>query len=114
MKTINLASISLVIALISLWSCQKNGNNTGPYAAIKAKFGTKIDPTNLANYANQTKPTYIIKDNTAGNTISNPKATLGRVLFYDKQLSINNTISCGSCHIQKFAFGDTAVAVWGY
>ncbi|NBY24140.1 MAG: cytochrome-c peroxidase, partial [Chitinophagaceae bacterium] len=34
-------------------------------------------------------------------------------LFYDKQLSINNTVSCGSCHIQKFAFGDTALASLG-
>jgi cytochrome c peroxidase len=31
---------------------------------------------------------------------------LGRVLFYDKSLSANNSISCGSCHKQQFAFGD--------
>ncbi|MBK8494897.1 MAG: hypothetical protein IPL50_07625 [Chitinophagaceae bacterium] len=35
-----------------------------PYAAIKATFGTKIDPNNLSNYANQGKPAYINKDNT--------------------------------------------------
>lgn len=33
-------------------------------------------------------------------------ATLGRVLFYDNQLSINNSISCASCHKQAIAFGD--------
>jgi cytochrome c peroxidase len=33
-------------------------------------------------------------------------ATLGRVLFYDKQLSLNSNISCGSCHIQEKAFCD--------
>lgn len=33
-------------------------------------------------------------------------ATLGRVLFYDKQLSINNSISCASCHKQSIAFAD--------
>lgn len=38
---------------------------------------------------------------------------MGRVLFYDKNLSVNNTISCGSCHIQEFAFGDTALASKG-
>jgi cytochrome c peroxidase len=32
--------------------------------------------------------------------------TLGRVLFYDKNLSLNNGISCGSCHKQEFGFGD--------
>lgn len=94
-------------------ACQKKDTTTDSYTAIKATFGTKIDPSNLANYNNQTKPAYILKDNTAGNTITNAKATLGRVLFYDKQLSINNTFSCGSCHIQKFAFSDTAIASLG-
>lgn len=32
--------------------------------------------------------------------------TLGRVLFYDKSLSINNAIACGSCHKQALAFAD--------
>lgn len=31
---------------------------------------------------------------------------LGRVLFYDKQLSVNNGVSCGSCHKQALAFSD--------
>jgi cytochrome c peroxidase len=38
---------------------------------------------------------------------------LGRVLFYDVNLSIDNTISCAHCHKQQFAFGDTAVASSG-
>lgn len=33
-------------------------------------------------------------------------ATLGRVLFYDKKLSLNNTISCASCHHQDKGFAD--------
>jgi cytochrome c peroxidase len=33
-------------------------------------------------------------------------ATLGRVLFYDKNLSANNTVSCSSCHKQSRAFAD--------
>ncbi|NOU39589.1 MAG: hypothetical protein HOO89_12820, partial [Ferruginibacter sp.] len=31
---------------------------------------------------------------------------LGRYLFYDRRLSINNTKSCGTCHNQQFAFTD--------
>ncbi len=31
---------------------------------------------------------------------------LGRVLFYDKQLSADNSVSCGSCHKQEFGFAD--------
>lgn len=33
-------------------------------------------------------------------------ATLGRVLFYERALSINNSVSCGSCHQQSKAFTD--------
>jgi cytochrome c peroxidase len=34
-------------------------------------------------------------------------ATLGRVLFYDKNLSKDRKISCASCHDQKLAFADS-------
>lgn len=42
------------------------------------------------------------------NSIQNisPKATLGRVLFYDKHLSADKTVSCASCHDQAKAFSD--------
>ncbi|MEP6796343.1 MAG: cytochrome c peroxidase [Saprospiraceae bacterium] len=33
-------------------------------------------------------------------------ATLGRVLFYDKNLSSDNSVSCGSCHQQHLGFAD--------
>lgn len=46
------------------------------------------------------KPTY----NLDNNPISKAKFELGRKLFYDPILSSNNTISCGSCHIQTSAF----------
>lgn len=36
----------------------------------------------------------------------NDQATLGRVLFYDGQLSKNNATACASCHQQKKAFAD--------
>jgi cytochrome c peroxidase len=34
------------------------------------------------------------------------QAALGRYLFYDSNLSVDSTISCGSCHYQQAAFGD--------
>jgi len=37
----------------------------------------------------------------------NRLATLGRVLFYEKQLSQNGTISCASCHKQSEGFSDS-------
>lgn len=40
--------------------------------------------------------------------------TLGRVLFYDKRLSENRTVSCASCHHQKVAFADTTALSLGF
>jgi cytochrome c peroxidase len=40
------------------------------------------------------------------NLPSEQKIKLGRYLFYDTRLSINNTKSCGSCHDPKFSFTD--------
>lgn len=46
-------------------------------------------------------------DNTPrDNQVTNAGATLGRVLFYDTRLSANNTVACGSCHLQKNSFVD--------
>lgn len=73
-----------------------------------------IDLNNLFNYANQDIPNYINDDNTPNNNqINDRRATLGRVLFYDKNLSANNTVACASCHQQEFAFGDTATVSLG-
>ncbi len=52
--------------------------------------------------------TAIATDNTpANNPVTNAGATLGRVLFYDKRLSINDTVSCASCHDQAIGFSDS-------
>ena len=73
-----------------------------------------LDLNNPFNYESQTIPPYIQDDNTPpNNAITDEGATLGRVLFYDKNLSVDNTISCSSCHQQEFAFGDTATVSTG-
>lgn len=54
-------------------------------------------------------PSPLALDNTpADNPVTNAGATLGRVLFYDKRLSVNDTVSCGSCHRQATGFADPA------
>ncbi|WP_421765206.1 cytochrome-c peroxidase [Ekhidna sp.] len=78
--------------------------------AILSQFSGTINLKDLPNYENQEMPAYIRKDNTSSNPITNEGAVLGRVLFYDKNLSVNNTISCSSCHQQALAFGDDAIA----
>lgn len=83
-------------------------------ACAASSAAETIDLDNLPNYANQAKPAYITKDNTtAGNAITNRGATLGRVLFYDKKLSITNSVSCASCHQQSKGFADSATASTG-
>ena len=102
--------IGAALLLVSLIACEKDEPvaDIKSYPAIARTFGAKLNPNDLPNYEAQQLPTYITKDNTNGNVISNEVASLGRVLFYDSKLSVNNQISCSSCHKQQFAFGDTA------
>lgn len=44
--------------------------------------------------------------NPINTSINDKHATLGRVLFYDKALSTNNTVACASCHQQEHGFAD--------
>ena len=44
----------------------------------------------------------------------NHKATLGRVLFYDTKLSINESVNCASCHKQELAFADDVAFSEGF
>jgi cytochrome c peroxidase len=48
------------------------------------------------------------------NPVTDAGATLGRVLFYDRQLSANGTTSCGSCHLQAHGFADTTAFSTGF
>lgn len=90
-------------------ACSKDKASNETYPNVQATFGAKINLDALDNYSAQPRPAYIIKDNSGANPITDAKATLGRVLFYDKSLSIDNTVSCASCHKQQFAFGDPVV-----
>lgn len=79
-----------------------------------------IDPRALPNYAAQTLPAYydaVLAREVIGlsaNPITDAGATLGRVLFFDTQLSRTNTMSCASCHAQSLAFGDSSQFSVGY
>src|SRR4051812_27305570 len=84
-------------------------------AALLFSLAGFIDLNMLDNYSAQSKPAYIVKSNVPpNNPVTNKGATLGRVLFYDKNLSANVNIACASCHLQAFAFGDTATQSKGY
>ena len=118
-KTIKTLFVPILAFAAFLYSCSGDDVYEGTqvssedYPNILATFGSNINLSSLENYANQTKPNYITRDNSTGNPITDKGATLGRMLFYDKNLSKNNTISCSSCHKQELAFGDNVVASVG-
>ena len=100
--------LALSTAALLLTSCGKTEPTPAePFEAVYGTFGTSIPVEPPYSYSSQA-PAYIQKDNRGGIAIDDKKATLGRVLFYDKALSDNQTIACASCHQQQFAFSDTA------
>jgi len=105
-----------VITLVFFASCSDDNSNlattTTPVTFDFSDY-LNIDFNNLSNYAFQTKPIYITKDNTVANPITNEGATLGRILFYDKNLSSDNTVSCSTCHQQANAFSDIDIVSSG-
>ncbi len=49
------------------------------------------------------------QDNTPAGTVPNAHvASLGRVMFHDRELSVTRTVSCASCHKQREDFADAA------
>ncbi|MEM7144396.1 MAG: cytochrome c peroxidase [Verrucomicrobiota bacterium] len=85
-----------------------------PVAQIPNTEEAVLDlPETPFEYANIPLPAHLTNnqelndDNTpVTNPITNAGARLGRVLFYDKRLSINGQISCASCHHQDKGFTD--------
>ena len=110
-------------SLITIVACNNNQEaqptTTEGDAEILAK--TLNLPSEAHNYSNISLPTHFLAANiqAANNTATtNPTtdlgATLGRVLFYDKNLSANNTISCASCHLQSNSFTDPEALSTGF
>jgi len=98
-KIFFLFSIISLVAVV--YSCKKSSNVVGG--------GTvSLDlPATPYNYFPNSIPDTIVGS-------PNNVATLGRVLFYDTHLSVNNAVSCGSCHKQALAFADNAALSSGF
>jgi cytochrome c peroxidase len=112
-----------VLILPVLYSCtdssaivQENAANDQRIMALKL-----VLPATPYNYANQQLPVHLNNPQIQGqintppnNPITNDGATLGRVLFYDKNLSVNNSIACAGCHKQANAFSDPVAFSTGF
>ena len=110
MRTKSGLSLLLLLSVFLFSQCKKEPEKEIPvidYEVISKVFGTNINLNALDNYARQTVPNYIQKNNFNMN-LSDAKAMLGRVLFYDNKLSIDSSVSCATCHQQQFAFSDTS------
>ena len=117
--TIRKSVIILVLATIVIVFQQCSKSDSGSGTTPTATVTQPTLPATAYNY-NVSLPAHIqnalvLNDNTPGNNaITNDGATLGRVLFYDKNLSKNNTVSCGSCHKAATSFSDPAVLSKGF
>ena len=100
-----LFSFSLLLSV----SCNlgSQGSSDVDFHEIRSNFGSDFPVEPPFDYQSKA-PSYVQLDNRIGVGIDDKKATLGRVLFYDKNLSFNNSIACASCHQQNAAFGDTS------
>jgi len=78
-------ALAVTFLFAGLGACKKD--NTAP-------------ATTFQKPANFPEPVYRF----SANQVTTAGFELGRKLFYDASLSANNTISCGSCHIQTSAF----------
>ena len=74
------------------------------FVSILLFFLFKIKNSTSLNY-----PRYFpnIEYDLSNNPINKDKIELGKILFYDPILSINNQISCASCHSSYNAFAHT-------
>ncbi len=80
--------VCCMMALVTISSCRKEIIDT------VGKFMGFETPENFP------EPTYHFNT----NPVTEAGFELGRKLFYEPRLSRNNTVSCGSCHIQSAAF----------
>lgn len=113
MKTFKPTLLLFALVVIAITAC-RDTEQTFPVTEVD-----DLDlPTTMYNYESVNIPSTQVEnleDNTpTHNPVTNAGATLGRVLFYDKKLSLNNRVSCGSCHKQNLAFSDNASRSEGF
>lgn len=105
MKTTSFLLTITAVALLTVGCGTNEPTPNEPFDAVYAALGQDFPVDPPLDYSSSA-PAYINKDLRLGEDVDDKLATLGRVLFYDSALSLNNSISCGSCHQQESAFGD--------
>lgn len=123
MRAISVSFFSIPLMLgtiVFMTACGGGGGSSSSAAYPGTVEYTTVNPNAPDNYA---APALAVHYNTtlmgtlnqtSANLLSDKGATLGRVLFNDKRLSINDTKSCASCHSQANGFSDTAQFSTGF
>jgi cytochrome c peroxidase len=109
-------NLYFILFIPMLFSCndEENAVPVDPVAEVLNLPESPFDYENLP-FSSFMNGTVLGFDNTPNNNpITNDGATLGRVLFYDTNLSENNTISCASCHKQENSFSDPGIKSTGF
>lgn len=103
----------LISLALAIGGCADSTGNGDEFAPVREALN--IDPESPPNYRLQDLPAFYTPAVIArevrmpvGNQVTDEGALLGRVLFYDVNLSRTRNISCASCHAQSLGFGDTA------
>ena len=75
------------------WVRAENGGLQSPMSASDAGSRPDVAPPGQGDFAPLDAP-----PSPADNPITATKASLGKALFWDEQLSSTKTVSCGTCH----------------
>jgi cytochrome c peroxidase len=70
----------------------------------------KGHPTDLMAYVKKPPLGLPVVPQPDDNPVTEEKIALGRKLFYDRRLSLNDTFSCGMCHIPEQGFSNNELA----
>ena len=105
-------SLSLFCAIL-IFSCKKDKIEELPIADSEILSNIEYSPTPyVINYPRNLSTMYIPEE----NPLTQAGVKLGRLLFHDKILSGDSSMSCASCHNMQKAFTDgkpTAVGIAG-
>lgn len=94
----------IVVISIALIGCVKDDHSSKQLKLVL--------PEQVALYDTPANSTFFVPY--GDSVVDNHVATLGRVLFYDTQLSRNNRVSCGTCHEQMHGFSDNVAFSDGF
>ena len=88
--------ICLLTLILVIQSCKDDDANEPTKVTLDEKpyileYGS-LTPPNIAN----------------DNPLTMQGVKLGRMLFYEKMMSKDGSMACATCHLQEFAFSDTA------